>query len=46
MVDNLVVKNPELKDSGRNPNLAFECDVTTSPLEDGSDYGRNFYPAR
>ncbi|MBC8560258.1 InlB B-repeat-containing protein [Fumia xinanensis] len=45
MVDNLVVKNPELKDnSERNPNLAFECDVTTSPLEDGSMYGRNFYP--
>lgn len=44
MVDNFTVRDPEIKGGERNPNLAFEKDVTASTLEDGSMYGRNFYP--
>lgn len=44
MVDNLVVRDPEIRGGEMNPNLAYEKDVTASALEDGSMYGRNFYP--
>ena len=46
MVDNLVIKNPDLDPDSteENPNLAYECDVTTSLLADGSSAGRDFSP--
>ena len=46
MVDNLVIKNPELKPdtTEKNANLALGCDVTASQQEDAGGADRNFYP--
>ncbi len=44
-VDDLMVVNPELKTGEATANIALECDVTTSKLEDDGVGGTKFYPA-
>lgn len=44
-VDDLVVVNPELKTGAESANIALECDVTTSALENDGVGGTKFFPA-